>query len=413
MSDSRCVVVGASHAAISLVASLRAEGWSGMITLIDEDPCLPYHRPPLSKGYLNGKQALSDIFLRPASFYEAQNIDLILGSRVEKIERDKQRVVLHDGAEVPYTRLALTMGSRVRKINLPGSNLPGVFYLRTLQDVDGIRTYTGKRKSAVIIGGGYIGLEAAAALRSAGMEVTVLEALPRVLQRVTAPEVSAFYSRVHRDHGVSIVTGVQVASIEGESCVKAVSCVDGSRFSADLVIVGVGVTPNVSLAERAGLRTDDGVVVDEYARTSDPKIVAAGDCTRHYNALYGRMLRLESVQNAVEQAKTAAHTLCGKMVPYQALPWFWSDQFNIKLQIAGLSQGFDQVVYRGDHNSGESFSAFYYSNGELIAVDAINRPKDFMLGKKALSNKVSPDPRIVADESNDIRKVFNDLAVVR
>jgi 3-phenylpropionate/trans-cinnamate dioxygenase ferredoxin reductase subunit len=330
----------------------------------------------------------------------------VLGNRVTAIDRDAKQITLHDGGSIPYTKLALTTGARVRKLTLPGHELEGVFYLRDLRDVDRIRTFVGAGKSAVIIGGGYIGLETAASLRKLGMEVTVLEALPRVLQRVTAPEVSAFYSRVHAEEGVNIITEAAVEGLLGSGSVDAVQLADGSTIKADMVVIGVGVLPATELAEAAGLTVDNGIVVDEYARTSDHDIVAAGDCTSHHNTIYNRTLRLESVQNATDQARTAANTLCGKLESYNSLPWFWSDQYDLKLQIAGLSQGFDQVVIRGDSESGRSFAAFYFQQGRLIAVDAINCPKEFMSTKRALATGKTATAAQLADESVDMTKVF-------
>jgi 3-phenylpropionate/trans-cinnamate dioxygenase ferredoxin reductase subunit len=258
----------------------------------------------------------------------------------------------------------------------------------------------------VIIGGGYIGLETAASLKKLGMNVTVLEALPRVLQRVTAPEVSEFYSRVHREEGVNIILEAAVESLEGGAHLEGVRLADGTLLKADLVVIGVGVLPATELAEAAGLSVDNGIVVDEFARTSDHDIVAAGDCTSHYNPIYDRHLRLESVQNATDQAKTAAQTLCGKLEPYRALPWFWSDQYDLKLQIAGLSQGFDRVVLRGSTDHGRSFAAFYFAGDRLLAVDAVNRPKEFMMSRRALTAGQSADPALLADESVDIQQAF-------
>lgn len=406
MKSSHCIIVGGSHAAAQLAASLRQEGWAGDITIIGAEPVLPYHRPPLSKTYLSGDKTIDDILIRHHNFYQQHDIHTMLGDRVASIDRGKKMVVLEDGAEVPYTKLALTTGSRVRKINIPGTHLGGVFYLRDLDDVDRVRQYAGKGKKAVIVGGGYIGLETAAALRKLGMEVTVLEALPRVLQRVTAPEISAFYQRVHQEEGVEIFTDTAVESLHGEGDVQSVRCEGGRMLDADLVIIGIGIIPETELAAEAGLGVDNGIVVDEYARTSDHDIVAAGDCTFHYNPIYRRHLRLESVQNAVDQAKVAAATLCGKLEAYSALPWFWSDQYDLKLQIAGLSQGFDQVVVRGDLETGRSFAAFYLQDGQLIAVDAVNRPKDFMVSRRAIGNQVSPDPKQLADDSIAIQEVL-------
>jgi len=408
MQQEHCVIVGGSHTAAQVVASLRLNKWEGRITVVSADGFLPYHRPPLSKTYLAGTRSLDEILIRPSVFYERSEAEVLLGTRVTAIDRANKKVHLDNQTDLTYTKLVLTTGAKVRKIDQPGHNLAGVFYLRDLSDVDHIREYLGHGKNAVIIGGGYIGLETAAALRGLGLTVTVLEAMPRVLQRVTAPEVSAFYTRVHAEEGVEILTGVTIQSIDGDKRVESVTCGDGKVINADLVVVGIGVLPDVDLAEQAGLTVNNGIVVDEYARTSDPDILAAGDCTFHYNPLYDRHLRLESVQNATDQARVVADTICGKLEAYNALPWFWSDQYDLKLQIAGLSQGFDQVVFRGSTETGRSFAAFYYQEGRLIAVDAINRPKEFMMSKKALVERKSPNPELVADESIDIKQVFQD-----
>jgi 3-phenylpropionate/trans-cinnamate dioxygenase ferredoxin reductase subunit len=406
MTNEHAVIVGASHASAQLAVSLRQSGWEGNISVVGEEAIPPYHRPPLSKAYLAGEKHSDELLIRPATFYEKSDIDLVLGTRVTAVDPQSKTITLHDGGSIPYGKLALTTGARVRKLEISGHDQEGIFYLRDLNDVDRIRGFIGPGKSAVIIGGGYIGLETAASLRKLGMAVTVLEALPRVLQRVTAPEVSAFYSRVHGEEGVNIITDAAVQALEGNGTVKGVQLADGSRLDADLVIIGVGVLPATDLAESAGLEVDNGIVVDEFARTSNPDIVAAGDCTNHYNPIYERRLRLESVQNATDQAKTAANTLCGKLETYHALPWFWSDQYDLKLQIAGLSQGFDHVVMRGSADSGRSFAAFYFSGERLLAVDAVNRPKEFMAVRRALTQGQSADPGKLADESVDIQQAF-------
>ncbi|RNL58270.1 NAD(P)/FAD-dependent oxidoreductase [Zhongshania marina] len=402
-----CIIIGASHAAAQLVSSLRQEGWEGKISLIGDEPNLPYHRPPLSKAFFVGEKTEDELLIRAADFYEKNKVDLLLGSRVTVIDRDAKKITLEDGAEISYTKLALTTGARVRKIPFTGSELAGVFYMRDLNDVKQTHKFTGPGKSAVIIGGGYIGLETAASLRKIGMKVTVIEAMSRVLQRVTAPEVSAFYTRVHTEEGVDIRTEAGVDAIVGEKHVEGVRLADGSTVAADLVIIGVGVIPNIELAESAGLTIDNGIAVNEFATTNDPDIVAAGDCTNHYNPIYDRKLRLESVQNATDQAKIAAKSICGKPEAYNALPWFWSDQYDLKLQIAGLSQGFDEVIIRGDSEQGRSFAAFYFSEGRFIAVDAINRPKEFMMSKRALTAGQTADPLKLADESIEIKDAFN------
>ncbi|WP_341806443.1 NAD(P)/FAD-dependent oxidoreductase [Pseudomaricurvus alcaniphilus] len=376
------------------------------MTIVSAEPVLPYQRAPLSKTYLAGDKGIHDILIRQQNFYEQQSIQTQLGVRVSKIDRSLKKLILSDGAEMHYSKLALTTGAQVRKLPIPGSELAGVHYLRDMHDVDNIRRFVGPGKKAVIVGGGYIGLETAAALRKLDMDVTVLEAQERVLQRVTAPEVSAFYTRIHGEEGVNILVNTVIESVVGDKHAEGVVCTNGTTLPADLVIIGVGVLPVTQLAEDAGLETDNGIVVDEYARTNDPDIVAAGDCTNHYNPIYKRRLRLESVQNAADQAKVAAATICGKLEAYNALPWFWSDQYDLKLQIAGLSQGFDQVVVRGDISGSRSFSAFYLKDGQLIAVDAVNSPKEFMLSKRAITNGFTPDLEKLVDSRCAIQEIF-------
>lgn len=406
MSKEKCVIVGASHAAAQVAPALRQQGWEGSITIIGNEYFLPYHRPPLSKDFLSGSKSIDNIMIRPPAIYQKSAIRFALGMTVESIDRDNKCLMLEDGHPVPYDKLVLTVGARVRKIDIPGTDLQGVFYLRDLNDVQQIKHFTGKAKNAVIVGGGYIGLETAASLRALGMDVTVLEAMPRVLQRVTAPEVSEFYSRIHQEEGVSIVTDTQVESIVGDRDVEAVVCSDGTRFEADLVIIGVGVIPNTELAESAGLTVDNGIVVDEYARSSDHDILAAGDCTTHWNPIYQRQIRLESVQNALDQASVAASTVCGNLKEYSALPWFWSDQYDLKLQIAGLNQGYTDVVVRGDIEGSRSFAAFYLKDDVILAVDAVNSPREFMLGKKLIVNKTKVD----ANKLRDVNVSLKELA---
>lgn len=401
------VIIGASHAAAQLSASLRLEGWDGDILVVGDEPYLPYQHPPLSKTFLSGDKTVADLYIRPAAFYEKNNIRF-RQARVTAIDRAQQRLTLDDGAALAYDKLALCMGARVRKAGLPGEALAGVHYLRTIADVQGIQPSVVAGKRAVIIGGGYIGLETAASLRKQGMEVVVLEMADRILQRVTAPELSAFYSRIHHEEGVSIHTGIVVTALEGNARVERVRCANGVDFPADLVIIGVGVVPNVELAQAAGIVVDNGITVDEFARTNDPHIVAAGDCANHFNAIYQRRMRLESVPNAADQAKAAAASLCGLKKAYQSLPWFWSDQYDLKLQIAGLSQGYDQVVMRGDPDSGRSFAAFYLKNGQLIAADCINRPQEFLLAKKIIADKVAVNSHRLADETLAVKALLEE-----
>ena len=394
-----CIIIGASHAAAQLAPSLRQEGWEGKIIVIGDEPYLPYHRPPLSKAFLAGDQTAEGLLIRKQPIYDKNDIEFKLGTRVENINRSHKNITLTNGEVLSYDKLALCTGSRVRTVSLPGVDLEGIHYLRDISDVEAIKGDVASGKSAVIVGGGYIGLETAASLKKQGMNVTVLEMAPRVLARVTAPELSEFYTRVHSDEGVTIKTGIAVSGFEGDGRVQRVACADGSSFDADLVVIGVGIVPNVELAEAAGLTVENGVVVDEFARTNDPDIVAAGDVTNHPNDLYGIRLRLESVPNATDQAKSAAASICGKDKVYRSLPWFWSDQYDLKLQIAGLSQGYDEVVIRGDKDAGRSFVAFYLKEGKLISADCVNRPQEFMISKKIISEGLSVDPARLADES--------------
>ncbi|MCK9503812.1 MAG: FAD-dependent oxidoreductase [Porticoccaceae bacterium] len=406
MSTQKCIIVGASHAAAQVAPTLRQQGWEGSITILGDEYFLPYHRPPLSKDFLSGAKSIDNLFIRQPAIYEKSRIRFALGVTVSAINRADKQVVLDDGEHLSYDKLVLTVGARVRKIDIPGCELPGVYYLRNINDVQQIKRYTGHDKKAVIIGGGYIGLETAASLRKLGMDVTVLEAMPRVLQRVTAPEISRFYTRVHSEEGVKIVTDTQVEAIQGDKNAEAVVCKNGDIYPADLIIVGVGVIPNTELAANAGLKVDNGIVVDEYARTSDPDILAAGDCTSHFNPIYGRQMRLESVQNALDQGIVAANTICGKEKPYSALPWFWSDQYDLKLQIAGLSQGYTDVVIRGDIETGRSFAAFYLKDSKILAVDAVNSPQEFMLSKKLITDKADIDPTRLGDSSIPLKNLI-------
>jgi 3-phenylpropionate/trans-cinnamate dioxygenase ferredoxin reductase subunit len=398
------VIVGASHAAAQLATSLRQKGWTGPIRMIGDESRLPYQRPPLSKAFLAGEVAAETLLIRPADFYARHGIEYIAG-KVVAINRTDKTLALADGSEQRYDKLALCTGTRVIRLPITGRELEGVHDLRSLADVEGIQRDLPRTRHAVIIGGGYIGLETAASLRKQGIDVVVLERAERVLQRVTAPEVSAFYQRMHSEAGVVIHTGVAVTSLEGAGRVERVVCADGTAYPADLVIVGIGVTPNSELAEAAGLKTDNGIVVDEYCQTGDRDIVAAGDCASQWHPNSGQWLRLESVPNAMEQAKTAAATLCGQRSANHSLPWFWSDQYDTKLQIAGLSQGYDQVVIRGSTDSGRSFAAFYFREGQLIAADCVNRPPEFMFAKKLLSQNRSPDPLRLADEAVPIKQL--------
>ena len=400
------IIAGASHAASMLAPTLRQQGWQGRIIVIGAEASIPYHRPPLSKDYLAGEKTLDEILIRPAKVYEKSEVEFILDTSVESINRDNKTVQLSNNETLPYDKLALTVGSKVRKVNLPGVELDGVFYLRDLKDVERISAYINPGANAVIVGGGYIGLETAAVLNKKGMNVTVLEMMERVLQRVTAPVVSEFYTRIHEEEGVSIRCGVGVSGFRGNGRVAKVLCSDGSEFAADLVIIGVGILPNTELAEAAGLEVDNGIVVNDRAQTSDPDIFAAGDCTNHHNPIYARRIRLESVQNATDQSRVAAGAACGKEVSYNAVPWFWSEQYDLMLQIAGLSRGYDEIITRGDPDNSRSFAAFYLKAGRVIAVDAVNKPQEFMFSKKLIPAHREVDKVKLADVDAPIKELL-------
>lgn len=393
------IIVGAGHAAGQAVASLRNEGYEGSITLIGDEPYIPYQRPPLSKKFLAGELDIERVYFKPVAFYEKSNAEILLSTRVVKIERAEKQVHLDDGTTRAYDRLILATGSRVRELTIPGADLDDVFYLRTIADVETIQAKFNQGGKMVIVGGGYIGLEIAAVAVKRGLDVTVLEMAPRVLARVVDPIISTFYTKMHTQEGVKIETGVAVSSFEGEGKVERIVCADGTKFDADFVVVGVGIIPNVELAQEAGLEVENGIVVDELCRTDDPDIYAIGDCTNHPNELLGHRLRLESVHNALEQGKTAAAHICGKEKPYAQIPWFWSDQYDLKLQIAGLSGGYDEAVVRGNPEADRSFAVFYLREGVMIACDAINRAPEHMMSRRLIAAKAKIPAARLADES--------------
>ncbi|MDH7945135.1 FAD/NAD(P)-binding oxidoreductase [Pseudohongiella sp. SYSU M77423] len=385
LASNHCIVIGASHAGSQLAVHLRKSGWTGQITLIGDEPQLPYHRPPLSKAVMSGEKSAEQILLRPEQMYQAQNIDLRLNTRVAAILPQEKRVQLTTGESLAYDKLALCTGAR--PIHLPlGDGLDGVCYLRTLADVEAIRARLDQVADVVVIGAGYIGLEAAAVLRKLGKQVTVLERESRVLKRVTGEQMSDFFARLHEQHGVQLRCNAEVVAINGRGQVDSVSCADGRTIKAQMVIVGVGVVPETSLAESAELRIENGIYVDEHSRTSDPDIFAAGDCTSHPSELYQRRVRLESVQNANDQSRVAAANICGGTEVYHVTPWFWSDQYDVKLQSVGLCHGYDEVQTDGSPDTAveEGMVVRYYREGKLIAADCINRARDFMAIKKEM-----------------------------
>ena len=404
------IIVGASHAGSQLALSLRQGGWCGRILLIGDEHYLPYHRPPLSKDFLSGNKQADDLLIRPHALYEKNNIELQLDTNVLAIDRQQKQITLIQQSRqqnIGYDKLAICTGARIRLLPLPGIELSGIHYLRNLADVEAIRADLPAKGRGVIVGGGYIGLETAAMLRKMGHDITVLEAASQLLGRVAAKEIGEFYLALHRHHGVNVQTNIQIARFRGNKKIEHIELTDGTLISADFVVVGIGVLPNQELAAAAGLEVNNGILVDEFAQTSDPDIVAAGDCTRFHHPLYGD-IRLESVPNATEQAKIAAATLNGKLQAHHSIPWFWSDQYDCKLQIAGLSQGYDEVIIRGDTTikteNPPSFCAFYFKAGKLIAADCVNRPREFMLTKLWLQNRHTPSIDKLVDDSYELKK---------
>lgn len=391
------ILIGAGQAAAQCAESLRRKGHQGSITLIGRELHLPYQRPPLSKKYLAGELGLDRMLVKHQKFFDEQAISVRLGLEVTAIDRANRNILTHDGPSLPYSRLVLATGASVRTLSLPGSEADGVFYLRDLADADRLRAAVVAGQRAVIVGGGYIGLEVAATLRQQGMMVTVLEMADRVMNRAVAEPISRYYEAEHRSHGVDIRLGIKLTGFESNAAGQVTAAVTSEGpIAADLVVIGVGVLPNDQLAREAGLDCDNGIITDEYCRSSDPHIFAIGDCANHPSLRYGMRVRLESVDNAFEQANTVAANLTGTPLVHDKVPWFWSDQYHHKLLIVGLSQGHDQVVLRGDPST-HSFSCCYLKAGELIAIDTVNMAKDQMAARKLIAARFRPDPAKLVD----------------
>jgi 3-phenylpropionate/trans-cinnamate dioxygenase ferredoxin reductase subunit len=395
---STVLIIGGGQAGAQAIDTLRREGFAGRIILVSEEPELPYQRPPLSKKFLAGELAADRLPFRHQSFYDEHRIELKLGIRAIRLDPANRRVALSNGEEIGYDRLLLCLGAISRLLSCPGSELPGVHYLRGVSDVPGIQEGLKPGARTVIIGGGYIGLEAAATARKMGCAVTVLEMADRVMNRVVASNVSEYFAHEHRSQGIKLICNTRVVRLEGGARVERVVCADGSSHEADTLVVGVGAVANMQLAADAGLQCENGIIVDEYCRTSDPAIYAAGDCTYHPSLRFDMRVRLESVDNAFEQAKTAALNLLGRPTVHDRVPWFWSDQFDNKLLIVGLSQGHDQQVTRGDPAT-RCFTVCYLKGGELQAVEAVNQPKDYMAARKLIAERARPDLGRLADPS--------------
>ncbi|MDB2596528.1 FAD-dependent oxidoreductase [Pseudomonadales bacterium] len=396
------VIIGAGHAAGQAAASLRQAKFAGPITIVGDEAHVPYQRPPLSKQYLAGTQLADKVYLRAEKFYADKDIQLMLDTRATQIDPSTKTINLDNGETIAYEKLLISTGSRPRKLSIEGSDLSGIHYLRTMDDVDGIRADVKPGANLVIVGGGYIGLEVAAVGIELGMNVHVLEMEERILQRVTTPEMSAYYHKLHTDRGVHIHTQTGVTGFSGNGSVEKVLCGDES-FDADIVIVGIGIIPNTEIAEEAGIHCENGIVVDDHCRTSDPDIYAAGDCTNHPNPLMNKRLRLESVPNAMDQARVSTANMLGDDKVYAAIPWFWSDQYDLKLQMVGFSADGDSQVLRGDMDT-HQFAIFYLKDGKVVAADAVNSPKEFMLCKQLVGKPA--DAAKLADPETDLKSLL-------
>ena len=401
----KLVVIGGGQAAIQCITSLRKEGYSGSITLVGDESHLPYQRPPLSKDFLLDEYKPERVSLKKKEFYEENKVDLILGKRAESIDTSLKEIMLSDKNKIYYDQLIIATGSRVRKLNVPGSDKKGLYYLRDLDDASALKQRLKENKKMVIVGAGYIGLEVASVAASLGVEVTVIEMANRVMNRTVDPIISSYYQKLHESHGVKIHLDNGLKEFEGDASVTAVLCSDGLRLEADLVVIGAGVLPNQEIAIKAGLECNNGIMVNEFGETSNEHVFACGDCTNHPNRSLNTRLRLESVHNAMEQSKTVANTIMGNRKPYDQVPWFWSDQYDHKLQLVGISGEHDETIMRGSESE-QKFLLFYLKNSELIAVNAINSSKEFLICRKLVANKVKISSDVIRDQSVNLNNLL-------
>jgi 3-phenylpropionate/trans-cinnamate dioxygenase ferredoxin reductase component len=403
-SPRRILIVGAGQAGAQAAFSLRAQGYTGELVMVGAESRPPYQRPPLSKGYLKGELEADRLYLKDEEFYADNRIDLLTGQVAERIDLSERKLWLFSGQAIGWDRLVLATGARPRRLDVPGSDLEGVLVLRTLDDVDQLKPRVTPGARLVVVGGGYIGLEAAAAARQLGAEVVVLESMPQVLARVAGPDLASFYAATHRSAGVDLRLGARLAGFVGQGRIEGVKLADGAILPCETVLLGVGVLPNVELAREAGIACDNGVAVDAEGRTSHPDVFAAGDVAMRPLVHYGRPGRLESVHNAIEGGKIVAAALLGAPPPVLEAPWFWSDQYDLKLQTAGLCTGFDQSVVRGDP-ARNSFAVFYLRQDKVIAVDAVNAAPEFLVGKRLVSAASTVAPAILADTSISMKEI--------
>ena len=398
------LIIGAGQSAIQCISTLKKEGYSGSITLVGEEEHLPYQRPPLSKGFLEDSLNKERLYFKKLEFFTENKVQLYLGLSAEKLEIDNQKVYLSDNSELEFDKLVFATGSRVRYLDFPGSELKSIFYLRDLDDAEAIKKDLETSENLVIIGAGYIGLEAAAIAAKKNKKVTIIEMADRVMNRTVDPQISEYYLNLHKSYGVKFHFNTSLETINEVSNSLEVVCSDGTEVKADSVLIGAGVVPNIELAEEAGINCDNGIIVNEFGQTNFKNIYACGDCTNHPNKILNKNLRLESVHNAMEQAKTVASSVMNNPIEYNQVPWFWSDQYDHKLQIVGLSGDHDMVTMRGNTNDAK-FMLFYTKDEELIAVDAINNPKEFLISRKLVANKVKIKPKVISDLNTNL----NDL----
>jgi 3-phenylpropionate/trans-cinnamate dioxygenase ferredoxin reductase subunit len=403
-SPKRIVIVGAGQAGGQAAYSLRQHGYDGEIVLIGDEPAPPYQRPPLSKAYLKGEMEEERLYLKPIEYYAEHRVELLTNAKVAAIDAGAKSLSLASGSKLSWDRLVIATGARPRRLPVPGAQLDGVLELRTLADVDRLKARVAPGARIVVVGAGYIGLEAAAVASQLGMQATVLEAMPRVLARVAGPEISDFYAGVHRAAGVDIRLGARLEGFEGVGKVLAARLATGEQVACDVALVGVGVIANAELAKEAGIQIGDGILTDRRTRTSHPDVFAIGDVAFRPLAHYEGGMRIESVHNAIEGGKTAAAAILGMPHPAEDVPWFWSDQYDLKLQTAGISTGADTVVTRGDPAS-RSFAVFYLRQGRVVAADAVNAAPEYMIGKKLVAASASVAPAELADKSISMKDI--------
>ena len=408
-SGSTYVVVGAGQAGGRAVEAMRGSGFEGRVVLIGEEAYPPYERPPLSKKLLTGEVEAETTYLNRPEFYAENDIEFIAGVRAETLDVGARRLGLSSGDDVEFDKLLLATGGRVRELDVPGAALAGVYYVRTIDHSLALRAALAEARSVVAVGGGYLGLEAAAAARAMGLEVTVVEREANLLDRVAAPEIGRVVGDLHARHGTRIMTGANVAAVEGEGRARGVRLADGTVLDADAVIVSIGIIPNTELAEAAGCEVGDGIVVDEFGETTVPGIYAAGDVAYHPNGFLGRSLHLESWQNAQNQAIAAARAMCGAPVPYNEVPWFWSDQYGVNIQLAGVPERWDDVVFRGDPGTG-AFSAFYLLEGRVVGVSGFNAASDVRFGRKLIEAAAAVGPETLKDPDVKLKDLARQAA---